>query len=91
MHQASYALTPYVAQHKTVQELCKKYDATPAQVLLAWSFSSGLSVLPKSVTESRIKENFVYKPLAKEDVEKIDNEIKERRRCESLAVLTGRF
>ena len=39
-------------------------------------------MLPKSVTESRIKENFVYKPLAQEDVKKIDDEIKERRRCE---------
>ncbi|XP_011094911.1 aldo-keto reductase family 4 member C9 [Sesamum indicum] len=38
----------------TAEKLCK----TPAQVALRWGLQMGHSVLPKSVQESRIKENF---------------------------------
>lgn len=39
-------------------EIAKTLNKTPAQVALRWGIQSGHSVLPKSTSESRIKENF---------------------------------
>ncbi|MDR0954076.1 MAG: aldo/keto reductase [Rikenellaceae bacterium] len=39
---------------RTAQE----QHATPAQVLLRWAIQKGIAVIPKSVTPSRIRENF---------------------------------
>ncbi|KAE8356985.1 NADP-dependent oxidoreductase domain-containing protein [Aspergillus coremiiformis] len=44
---------------------------SPAQVILAWSQVGGHSVIPKSVTESRIKENFQEVELTTEEIAKI--------------------
>lgn len=38
-------------------EIAEKLNKSPAQVALRWGLQSGHSVLPKSVNESRIKEN----------------------------------
>ncbi|KAJ4704592.1 Aldo-keto reductase family 4 member like [Melia azedarach] len=38
-------------------EIAEKLNKSPAQVALRWGLQSGHSILPKSVTESRIKEN----------------------------------
>ncbi|KAJ8973419.1 hypothetical protein NQ317_016702 [Molorchus minor] len=40
-----------------VAEIGKKYNKTPAQVVLNYLVSLGISVIPKSVTKSRILEN----------------------------------
>lgn len=39
-------------------DIAKKHNASPAQVLLAWGLQRGCSVIPKSVTPSRIISNF---------------------------------
>lgn len=41
----------------TLVEIGKKYNKNGAQVALAWGIQSGHSVLPKSKTPSRIKDN----------------------------------
>lgn len=41
-----------------IQKLAEKYHKTPAQIVLRWHLDSGLVVIPKSVTPSRIEENF---------------------------------
>lgn len=51
----------------------KGKDVTPAQVILAWSCIGGHSVIPKSVTPSRIRENFQEVELDKEDVESVND------------------
>ena len=56
----------------TLVEIGKKYNKNGAQVALAWGIQSGHSVLPKSKTPSRIRENLEgdFK-LEQEDLEKI--------------------
>lgn len=58
-----------------VKEIGDKYGKTPAQVVLNYLISLGISVIPKSVTKSRIKENFnVFDfKLDKGDVEYLDS------------------
>lgn len=54
-----------------VQEIAKKYNKTPVQVLLNWGINRGYCVIPKSVTPSRIKDNLVCFELEEEDIKKI--------------------
>ncbi|XP_042500046.1 NADPH-dependent aldo-keto reductase, chloroplastic-like isoform X2 [Macadamia integrifolia] len=41
----------------TLIEIAKKLNKSPAQIALRWGIQNGHSILPKSVNESRIKEN----------------------------------
>jgi diketogulonate reductase-like aldo/keto reductase len=43
--------------HPNILELVKKYDKTPAQVLIRWSLQHDIIVIPKSIHEARNKEN----------------------------------
>ena len=57
-----------------LQELAAKYNKSIAQIVLRWNIDKGVVVLPKSVTPSRIKENFEifdFK-LNSEDIARID-------------------
>jgi 2,5-diketo-D-gluconate reductase A len=58
----------------TVVAIAAKHQATPAQVVIAWHLAIGNVVIPKSVTESRIRENFaaLEVSLDAEDVEAIN-------------------
>lgn len=41
-----------------IGEIAKKHDRTPAQTIIRWHIDNGLIVIPKSITPSRIEENF---------------------------------
>ncbi len=47
-----------VFDRPVIKELAKKYGKTPAQIVIRWHLDSGRVVIPKSVTPSRIAENF---------------------------------
>ncbi|KAF8194217.1 NADP-dependent oxidoreductase domain-containing protein [Pholiota molesta] len=57
-----------------VQKIAKELGITPAQVYISWHVQRGTVVLPKSVTPSRIEENFkvvALPPAAFELIEKV--------------------
>ncbi|MTD38508.1 2,5-didehydrogluconate reductase DkgA [Erwinia sp. CPCC 100877] len=47
-----------VFDQKAIVSLAKKYGKSPAQIVIRWHLDNGLVVIPKSVTPSRIAENF---------------------------------
>jgi len=60
--------------HETIQTLAKKYDKTPAQIILRWHLERDIIIIPKSVSKKRIKENFELFDftLDRKDIELID-------------------
>uniref|UniRef100_A0A914QVF9 NADP-dependent oxidoreductase domain-containing protein n=1 Tax=Panagrolaimus davidi TaxID=227884 RepID=A0A914QVF9_9BILA len=64
-----------VLHHSKVIEISKKYNKTPAQILLRQLVQRGISAIPKSVTPSRIIENisiFDFK-LDSEDLKALES------------------
>ncbi|KAL7289708.1 hypothetical protein TKK_0016430 [Trichogramma kaykai] len=65
---------PKLMDDKKLIEISKKYNKSPAQILIRYQLDRGHVVIPKSVTKSRILENsqvFDFK-LSKEDIDYID-------------------
>jgi 2,5-diketo-D-gluconate reductase A len=60
--------------NETITELARKYGRSWAQIVIRWHLDNNLSVIPKSVTPERIRENFdVFDfQLSPEDVARID-------------------
>lgn len=60
--------------HPVTAEIAQKLGRTPAQVIIRWHIDNGLVVIPKSVTPSRIVENFkVFDfQLSPEDLQKLN-------------------
>ncbi|KAI6221978.1 hypothetical protein M3Y99_01519100 [Aphelenchoides fujianensis] len=61
--------------HPVVQELAKKYNKTPAQILLRHTIQQGISVIPKSTNPDRLKQNidiFDFE-ISAEDQKKLDD------------------
>jgi len=49
--------TPVLFEHPIVTAIAKKYNKTPAQVLLRWATQRGLAVIPKSNNPERLQQN----------------------------------
>ncbi len=48
---------PSLLTNELIAAIAKAHGATPAQVLLAWHVTRGISVIPKSVSPTRLREN----------------------------------
>ena len=48
----------HLLENEDIVGLANKLNATPAQIVLAWQMQRGVIVIPKSVHENRIRENF---------------------------------
>jgi diketogulonate reductase-like aldo/keto reductase len=61
-------------KHPVLVRLSKKYNATPAQVMIKWSLQKGYCPLPKSVQKERMEENCSVGgwELSEEDVKELD-------------------
>ena len=68
-------------KNEVIAEIAARNQVTPAQVLLSWNIARGLVVIPKSVHEDRLRENYasLAVELDKADIEKIDS-LNENRR-----------
>ncbi|KAL0127384.1 hypothetical protein PUN28_005582 [Cardiocondyla obscurior] len=66
---------PKSLEDLTVQEIARKYEKSPAQILLKHIIQKGVIAIPKSTNSSRIKENFDLFDweLEAEDVEKLND------------------
>ncbi|ORZ22539.1 NADP-dependent oxidoreductase domain-containing protein [Absidia repens] len=60
-----------VVDEPRIIEIAKKYHLSPQQLFLSYGLSRGCVVIPKSVTASRIKDNFHYVRIADEDIKEI--------------------
>jgi diketogulonate reductase-like aldo/keto reductase len=71
-----------VLKDETIVKIADAHGKTPAQVILRWHLQEGSIVIPKSVTPSRIEENFrVFDfSLTDEEMEAIHRLNKNRRR-----------
>jgi len=57
-----------------IQQIAKKHDKSPAQVMIAWCIQHGVPVVPKTVHENRILENAdVFFELDEADLNTLDN------------------
>jgi alcohol dehydrogenase (NADP+) len=68
--------SPVPLQHPSVLKIATDTGLSPAQVLLRWQVQRGIVVIPKSVTPSRILENFRVmldcKPLNEEQMKALN-------------------
>jgi alcohol dehydrogenase (NADP+) len=53
-----HAQDPKLLEDGAVKAIAQKHDATVGQVLIGWSIARGIAVIPKSVNQTRIVENF---------------------------------
>jgi methylglyoxal/glyoxal reductase len=73
--------------HEQLQRVAKKYQKSPAQVMLAWCLNHNLVVIPKSTHEARILENVdCFFELDDEDLEKLDNLQPQRRLVDAIGL-----
>lgn len=66
-----------VLENPVVKEIADRLGASAAQVVLAWQMQRGVAVIPKSVHEARLKENFAAQALKLDEadmaeIEKLD-------------------
>ncbi|KAH8928627.1 GCY protein [Atractiella rhizophila] len=69
-----------IRDNEAVVSIAKKYNVSPAQVLLSWNLKRGIVVLPKSVTPERIVENAKVVDLSEEDFQTVERNTGEKKR-----------
>ncbi|MFC6733226.1 MULTISPECIES: aldo/keto reductase [unclassified Haladaptatus] len=64
-----------VAENEDIKAVAENYDATPAQISLAWLLANGIVPIPKSSDEEHLRANYesLDIELTQEDKERLDN------------------
>jgi alcohol dehydrogenase (NADP+) len=75
-----------ITENSVIQTIAEKHRCTTAQVLLSWGMARNTVVIPKSVTTSRIEENFLSQTiqLDEEDLKTIEQIDKNQRNAKGL-------
>ena len=79
-----HALEPRLLDDALIVSIARRFEKTPAQVLLAWGIQRGTAVLTGSVTPSRIRENFDVTALPETTIEEINERLETRFRFNSV-------
>jgi diketogulonate reductase-like aldo/keto reductase len=79
-----HALEPRLLDDPLIVSIARRFDKTPAQVLLAWGIQRGTAVLTGSVTPARIRENFDVTALPEGTIQEISERLKTRYRFNSV-------
>ncbi|KAI7904318.1 NADP-dependent oxidoreductase domain-containing protein [Cokeromyces recurvatus] len=66
-------------KHEVVTKIAEKYNVSTAQILISWGLKRNYSVIPKSVTASRIVSNFHTVDLKEEDFKALSKVAKEEK------------
>lgn len=84
---------PPIQKNAAVVALAAKYGISPANVLVSLQLSEGCSVLPKSVTKSRIEENRNVVLLSQKDIAQIYDSVKgmRRRYCDFSEIIGYKY
>lgn len=79
----AYTPTGYgtVRADPVINELAKKYNVQPAQIILAWHGARGVVAVPKSSSVAHQKENLELPTLSPEDFKKVSALDKNQRLC----------
>merc|ERR1712232_143932 len=74
---------PALLEDPALTSIAKKHKCTPAQVLISFPIQRGISVIPKTVTLSRLEENLasVKVALDEEDLKALNSFDKNFRFC----------
>ncbi|XP_073024892.1 NADPH-dependent aldo-keto reductase, chloroplastic-like [Primulina eburnea] len=75
-----------VVQNPIIQSIANKHHATPAQVALRWGLSKGVSVIAKSFSKERLKEN-----IGSLDLELEDDDLLEIEQMEQWKIMRGEY
>ncbi len=57
---------------ETIKKIAEKHECSETQVILAWGMERGTMVIPKSVTPSRIKDNFGATKVVLDDMDMLE-------------------
>jgi diketogulonate reductase-like aldo/keto reductase len=79
-----HALEPRLLDDAVIVSIARRFEKTPAQVLLAWGIQRGTAVLTGSVTPSRISENFDVTALPESAIQEISERLDTRIRFNSV-------
>lgn len=77
-HDSQDASAPNLLEDATIKDIAERSNATPAQILLSWQMQRDVAVIPKTVHQERLKENFAAQAIEldaadMEEISKLEN------------------
>ncbi|GLE54655.1 aldo/keto reductase [Mycobacterium montefiorense] len=79
-----HALEPRLLDDPLIVEMARRFEKTPAQVLLAWGIQRGSAVLTSSANPQRIRENADVTALPESGIREINERLDTRHRFNSV-------